>query len=517
MPTFISTLLMLSTIAHRQASRRKEGYPDPQATAHDNWQSGGPKQFQASHGREKKASSFCLPGPWPKARQERTSNTRKQNPIGLVRRKALLDAAQTPKTIYRDREPVRAEDLDKRRRWLPSVEDSNGRKCRDCPIYQLPNELLIAIVEYLDLEDLWALSATSRLFIELFSDQLFSHYWEPEENAKSWAGQDLVWKSLRAVQRVSFAKGQGFLKETARVLSDVLYCSGCHVVHECLGFSARQRDISVPETKRICIGHEGRLRLCSHKSVSWDDLMIPSAPTARGKLGKRQPVVQLTSEFRCLHPSHRHGVETSTPTSYSGIVSPSKTVSCFPTLTVFRGISAAKDRDPFVDMVRRSKMHMFDLDPDRPITMRDLERHLELRGHRSRKIVDSSDFEFRTPPSVLADEMRVLWSPFASSVPQAECLHRAKRDKSYAGWPLRPGAAHSSICRAKSRNTPHPWSREGTSVSLEVLQEARGPDGVLAYDRMTMVDPQSWGMNEDEDTRGMAWCNSRQCHTNSWY
>lgn len=57
-----------------------------------------------------------------------------------------------------------------------------------------------------------------------------------------------------------------------------LYCSRCKMEHRAWLFSADQR--RRPCRKRICIGHEGRLRICAHKAVSW--AMLRSIAEADG-------------------------------------------------------------------------------------------------------------------------------------------------------------------------------------------------------------------------------------------
>ncbi|KAK1690448.1 hypothetical protein BDP55DRAFT_756193 [Colletotrichum godetiae] len=51
-----------------------------------------------------------------------------------------------------------------------------------------------------------------------------------------------------------------------------LYCSGCRRGHPSSLFSAKQRQKE--SNKRICIGREGHIRLCEHKTFGWDELCI---------------------------------------------------------------------------------------------------------------------------------------------------------------------------------------------------------------------------------------------------
>lgn len=49
-----------------------------------------------------------------------------------------------------------------------------------------------------------------------------------------------------------------------------LHCSGCGEDHASGYFSATQR--ALPSTSRICIGREGFIRLCEHKTMKWEEV-----------------------------------------------------------------------------------------------------------------------------------------------------------------------------------------------------------------------------------------------------
>ncbi|KAB5513353.1 hypothetical protein GE09DRAFT_1162665, partial [Coniochaeta sp. 2T2.1] len=53
-------------------------------------------------------------------------------------------------------------------------------------------------------------------------------------------------------------------------LQERLYCSGCRCCHPTRAFSVQQRVVTWD--KRVCIGREGVLRICEHRSVSWKDI-----------------------------------------------------------------------------------------------------------------------------------------------------------------------------------------------------------------------------------------------------
>ncbi|KAB5559534.1 hypothetical protein GE09DRAFT_1113309 [Coniochaeta sp. 2T2.1] len=53
-------------------------------------------------------------------------------------------------------------------------------------------------------------------------------------------------------------------------LRERLSCSGCWCCHPTRAFSAQQR--AVTWDKRVCIGRDGVLRICEHRSISWKEI-----------------------------------------------------------------------------------------------------------------------------------------------------------------------------------------------------------------------------------------------------
>ncbi|KAK1455093.1 hypothetical protein CMEL01_03853 [Colletotrichum melonis] len=56
-----------------------------------------------------------------------------------------------------------------------------------------------------------------------------------------------------------------------------LHCSGCRRDHPSSLFSVKQRQ-EEPDT-RICIGREGHIRLCEHRTFGWDEFVHTSSTT----------------------------------------------------------------------------------------------------------------------------------------------------------------------------------------------------------------------------------------------
>ena len=78
-----------------------------------------------------------------------------------------------------------------------------------------------------------------------------------------------------------------------------LYCAGCDTYHASNAFSHTQRRKG--PAHRICVGREGRLRLCEHVSISWADIQAHLTASAG-----RHDFCKAVSDFHvvCKHPSH---------------------------------------------------------------------------------------------------------------------------------------------------------------------------------------------------------------------
>lgn len=73
-----------------------------------------------------------------------------------------------------------------------------------------------------------------------------------------------------------------------------LQCGGgCGSEHRAHLFSAEQR--RHPDSERVCVGREGRVRLCSHVSFGWDEARRHSRRARNGH-----------TVVGCAHASHRH-------------------------------------------------------------------------------------------------------------------------------------------------------------------------------------------------------------------
>ena len=90
-------------------------------------------------------------------------------------------------------------------------------------------------------------------------------------------------------------------------LTKPLYCYGCREDHPAILFSAKHRRLS-PESgrKRICIGLEGRMMLCTHQGISWTELVHKDWAKEPGFDAEPKPGSHFPYgvEMECGHPDH---------------------------------------------------------------------------------------------------------------------------------------------------------------------------------------------------------------------
>jgi len=199
------------------------------------------------------------------------------------------------------------------------------------PLLRLPEEILLLVMDDLDAYTLRNLRHTSRVFLRLFGSSAFKEYhlsWTPgpHGNCGPWQQQDIsLWMKLlpyRAWQRGRHSFSAAFkyqycracweirsdpgIRENPRyrsLISNTHYCTGCHATHRAARFSPSQRDKpQLPSTTRECIGLEGHVRVCEHVVIRWSDIeawrrRYPSRCRSADPGG----VVEATI---CSHPSH---------------------------------------------------------------------------------------------------------------------------------------------------------------------------------------------------------------------
>lgn len=139
---------------------------------------------------------------------------------------------------------------------------------------RLPEELLLDIMDCLDPVSIFCLRRTTRTFLRLFSSQSFRELHDKAGFFKPgpWTAQKLPqgeeWFEMgRLLNRDSYcAPCQVGYVHGAFLEAQYMHCSRCKFDHSATLFSAAQRNED--RAKRICIGHEGHVRVCEHKTVN---------------------------------------------------------------------------------------------------------------------------------------------------------------------------------------------------------------------------------------------------------
>lgn len=160
----------------------------------------------------------------------------------------------------------------------------------------LPKELLNSIMYYLDPASMFCLRRVSRIFLRLFSSAAFSPMHDKEGffERGPWTAQKVPnggdWFTAASLINQDMYCGLchlGCLRTAFRHMSHYMHCSGCNRDHPMSLFSAKQR--GVDRSARVCIGFEGSVRLCQHRSIRVGDIV-------EDEHGIRK--------FTCHHPSH---------------------------------------------------------------------------------------------------------------------------------------------------------------------------------------------------------------------
>ena len=184
------------------------------------------------------------------------------------------------------------------------------------PLCRLPEELLLDIMGRLDLVSIHCLRRSSRLFLRLYSSPIFrSSHGNNKGRLQTYQHwyrskcqlRDTWPKELQALLDKDMTNYCDDCREkrmhhswTSKIVAltkDYLHCSGCGIDHPTCLFSKTQRLIS-PKA-RVCIGREGFVRVCSHLTVTWQNITLT---------GKR--LANLDTDFatvllnKCKHESH---------------------------------------------------------------------------------------------------------------------------------------------------------------------------------------------------------------------
>ncbi|KAL3419567.1 hypothetical protein PVAG01_08065 [Phlyctema vagabunda] len=150
-------------------------------------------------------------------------------------------------------------------------------------LQQFPTEILLMIMEQLEDSDLLRLRRTSRIFLIHFglraferchqrSHNLRKELWQCSSTADAKRGSrppDDILKEMYCTSCFTACSSRYAGGPTPE--QDYFHCGGCGSDHQAQAFSATQ--IQKPPAERICIGREGRFKLCKHVSLGWSDVV----------------------------------------------------------------------------------------------------------------------------------------------------------------------------------------------------------------------------------------------------
>lgn len=198
-------------------------------------------------------------------------------------------------------------------------------------LLKLPDEILLTILHLLqsDIRDIYYIRRVCRKLRSLTHDhtldpKLFlknttskgSHMLHPDkflvmENTRMPFGR-LPWHSLEGFEAIirkqtlcepcQAAYREGMLPNGCVFMERPaanIHCAGCNSHHTGNAFSHTQRQREPQD--RVCIGREGKLRLCEHVSIGWADIEAYLVASAA-----KHDFFEAVSDFHivCKHPSH---------------------------------------------------------------------------------------------------------------------------------------------------------------------------------------------------------------------
>ncbi|KAK3346963.1 hypothetical protein B0T25DRAFT_553284 [Lasiosphaeria hispida] len=192
-------------------------------------------------------------------------------------------------------------------------------------LFHLPEETLLAIMMLLDPTSLQCLRRVSRIFLRLFSDPYLFRHWHYDLSALKpnypqfpWLRASPAFESLAyddksfsyLIQldekqkqclscRISQAENP---KMTWDLMNEYLFCTACLVDHPTALFSAPERTKKGPNERRTCIGHQGYIRLCQHEVITWEAVLLAKSQLTAEDTPDSSSSLLLRE---CRHPSHQ--------------------------------------------------------------------------------------------------------------------------------------------------------------------------------------------------------------------
>lgn len=145
---------------------------------------------------------------------------------------------------------------------------------------RIPDDLLYLILDRLDVLSLNCLRRTSRIFLRLFEAHRVRGYrtqgrpWQcisyvPYNYAKDMRARISADKFCAACDLMRYRSHH--TSRGAELYRRDMYCNGCIDIHSIGLFSAHERGLRDTE-RRVCIAHEGHMRVCEHRVITFADI-----------------------------------------------------------------------------------------------------------------------------------------------------------------------------------------------------------------------------------------------------
>ena len=417
-------------------------------------------------------------------------------------------------------------------------QDKRLRNQKESALYRMPNELLHIIFEEADFLSQQMLRQTCSKFAALITDLTPNRADKPFDGTfdirqvwpchGSQTDRDAIrapWAALvrrditdLCKQCTDFDKS-GELDRRLKWLRQPLYCTGCYEMHERGMFPRKNRGFW--GVSRLCIGWQGSMRVCPHLSISkWACELEIRRLKYEGWQGANRPV------FVCLEGCHWEGC--------SNIYDVSK-IPPFKNQQTHITKEPANEWDyspPFTMAVMWANCP-WDIDASRPVSRHQLRSFYET--------LDTGTGPYFCPHMSVKDGQlfRALQAPFCRCFPDDndECAyavqehvhttrcemrcHCAQEARASSGqqsdfWTWRHAAyqhmAICSVCKAEAC-----WKRQGNRIYLQycslILDTSASRSSWIRK-----LDPHSWDITKDEQTKHVYWCPDKDCRTNyRWY
>ena len=372
------------------------------------------------------------------------------------------------------------------------------KKENSLDLQSLPEELLLHIMKYLGPADLFLLRRATGLFYRLSCDGSFcllrtTAIQRPDrfewdfffQVPKSIVARNLLRKDLFCSQCLDARKDQSFVvRKGNEMFHSSLFCHGCLEAHPRGLFSAKQRS----SPRRICIGREGYISLCSHKTLTWTEFEEFQNAWRSGS----------QTCIKCDHCPHPYSQSSR---GHVGVVN-------------LWG-------SPYIT----TKVPVFKIDPRRELTIDDMKRICKFSRNLSAanstfcphiRLDDNKLLTAFKPPGCVCLQSNMNREQIQLRARECGeidsfCLDKANEDPSRAGHLLLDTDSHELRC--DQCRAFYSWSRDGSSVFVSRQNYFLAKQTPTSKYWLQALNPMSWSVIDDEETKHSWWCSDTNCFT----